>query len=157
MQNHVLNNRDRLAALVIFFGAVGFMFYAQTLPSAAKMFPEMILAGVLVCSVLMFLSTYRRAARETDGEAKPFLVNPRNLAVALTAFAGYISMVFFAGYFTATAIILVGLPYVLGYRGLRTILLSMSVFMGLIFVIFVMIFERPLPLEFFQRLEWFGG
>ena len=55
------------------------------------------------------------------------------------------------GYFTATAVYIPAIALMLGQRGAAMIGVSTALFLIMIYLVFVVTFERPLPLEFWME------
>lgn len=76
--------------------------------------------------------------------------NPRNFAVFSACLVAYIILIDTIGYFTSSALFVIGASLLLGYRRPLVVVSTAAAFVLFIYVVFVVIFERPLPLEFFQ-------
>ena len=71
------------------------------------------------------------------------------MAIAVVAIGGLIPVL---GFFTAFCLLVPGTAWVLGYRDWRVIGVATAVFVGLLYVAFALVLERPLPRELWQGL-----
>jgi len=55
------------------------------------------------------------------------------------------------GFFTSSTLFFISLTLALGYREWKKILLTISLFLGFVYFVFIGLFERPIPPEFFQN------
>jgi hypothetical protein len=147
MARHI---RERIASLVVLVLSVAGIIHIQDLPSDAAIFPRLVLGLAVFLSAAWFGTTLLRSARG-DTAPHPFFDNPRNLAVFIIAIAVYIAVIETLGYFTATAIFMVGSALLLGFRRYGFIGVATVLFIAFVYFIFIALFNRPLPIEFFQR------
>lgn len=140
--------KDRIAAVVIFlFSAAVFAYSQNTLAPSVRPFPSAIAGIMAVLAVLMFASTYIKGMPQPDD--KPFFKSPLNFVITIASIAVYFFLLSKIGYFSATFVMVIGLSLLLGYRRYGLIALTAVGFLAFVYAVFVMIFERPLPPEFF--------
>ena len=134
-------SRDGIAALVLLALSGAAWIETGTIPGEARLFPRLVLGVMGVLSVAMLVRSF---ARRTD--AGPFFLAPGALAVTLALAVVYIAAVEVIGYFAATALFVPGLALALGLR--RTLLLALTTlgFVAAVYLVFVVLFGRPLPL-----------
>lgn len=72
---------------------------------------------------------------------------PLPLAIAVAATAAYIAAVPALGFFTASVLLLVALPVALGLRRPVLVALATALFATLVWFVFTVILEKPLPRE----------
>lgn len=145
----MLVTRDRAGAVIIFLVAAAAWWFSRDLPTEARLFPQIVILLMATLSIIMFAKTLKGEPR-TDGE--PFVKRPGNLLITVVGSVGYIFLVSQIGYFTATVLFMPGLALLLGYRNPVVIAVVTIAFLLLIWVVFVVIFKRPLPTEIL-----FGG
>lgn len=87
--------------------------------------------------------------RSADAE-RPIIDEPRAFATATLAGALYIGAVPLLGFFTSSAVLTAILPAALGLRRPVMILATTVIFIAIVYVLFILVLERPLPREFFQ-------
>ncbi len=144
----MLSIKDRVAAVVIFVFSVGVFAYSQhTLAPSVRPFPSAIAGIMAMLAVLMLASTFMKGAAQPD--EKPFFTNPLNFVITIAVIAAYFYLLSTIGYFSATFLMVVGLSLLLGYRRYGLIALTAVGFLAFVYAVFVVIFERPLPPEFF--------
>ncbi|MBJ3774565.1 tripartite tricarboxylate transporter TctB family protein [Acuticoccus mangrovi] len=142
--------KDRIAAVILFAVAAGVFLYAGTLPFKSMIFPRMITAVMAIGAVMMFLRTVSIAGRTPQAADdpklhQPFFRNPLNFVITVAAMLLYLFTISQLGYFTATLLVIVLLSLALGFRDYRTLGLTTIAFLALVYVIFILIFDRPLP------------
>ena len=148
--------RDRIAAAVVLLLATAGLIHIQDMPSGAAMFPRLILGLAVFLSVCWLISTIlprRRPAGGPRDEATPhpFMENPGNLATFLMVIAAYIALIDVIGYFTSTIVFIPAAAFALGFRRVTYTAITVLLFVGFVYFIFVVLFNRPLPIEFFQQ------
>ncbi|MBI4184957.1 MAG: tripartite tricarboxylate transporter TctB family protein [Proteobacteria bacterium] len=140
--------QDRLSAIFWALLAVAIYVYSDRFPAAARLFPLLIAGAIAVCSVAMFALSFRRNSAAAG--QNPIFLHRRRFAIAFGASVGYAILMSVAGYFTATFLYVIALPAFLGYRRYRWLLATGGGFVAFVYLVFVLIFSRPLPAEFFQ-------
>lgn len=146
MQAHSL--KDRVGAVVIFVVAALGWWWSGGFPVEAQMFPRVILGLMGLLAVIMFAKSFAGMATADD---QPFIGNARNLAITVACFVGYIFLVSTIGFFTSSAIMLPAIALLLGFRNPVVIVASTAGFIAVVYFVFVEIFSRPLPAEFFAQ------
>ena len=127
---------------------------AQEFPADARMFPGILLIFLLVLTFVMVFRSFRGASQRAVGEeiAKwQFTENTRRLFAACAIFSIYLFLVEPLGFFTASVLLIFALPTVANFRNRIVILLTTAAFCLFVYTVFVLVFERPLPKEFFQQ------
>lgn len=135
-----------MGAVVIFAVAVFGWWWSSGFPAEAQMFPRMVLGLMGLLALIMFIKSFAGMATADD---RPFIGNARNLAITFASFVVYILLVSTIGFFTGSAIMLPALALLLGYRNPIVIVASTVAFIAVVWFVFVYIFSRPLPVEFF--------
>ena len=148
--------RDRTASIVVLLLTFGGFIHVSHLPSGAAMFPMMVLGLAALLSGFWLVSTFlpRKAVVTADGEppeTKPFMENPKNLGIFIALIAAYLTLIDIIGYFTSTALFIVVSALALGFRRARYLAIGVVLFVAFVYFIFVTLFNRPLPIEFFQQ------
>ena len=151
--------RDRIAGVVVLLLIIGGFVHIDHLASGAAMFPRMILGLAALLTTLWLISTFvssrkDAAGAEADGKAtetKPFMDNPRNLGVFIALIVGYLTLIDIIGYFTSTVIFMIVSALALGFRRTRYLAVGIVLFVAFVHFVFVILFNRPLPVEFFQQ------
>lgn len=150
---HLLN-KDRIGALVVLVCCTLAWSMLDTMPAEAALFPRMIISMAFVLSAIWGISSLRpraKAAASGTGEVpEGFMENPRNFAIFAACLAAYIVLIDTIGYFTSSALFVIVTSFLLGFRRPLTVVVSAAGFVLFIYLVFVVIFNRPLPVEFFQ-------
>lgn len=139
--------QDRILSVIII--VLSSLFWAESVnivTAEAKMFPRMILSAIYVLSVLLALRSFRLPP-EKRGEAIFISLFPFLLFVG--ASAAYVASIGVVGFFTATAVYMPFIAWLLGLRKIVQSVFITTVFLIAIYVVFVLIFERPMPREIF--------
>jgi hypothetical protein len=85
--------------------------------------------------------------------ARPLADAPRNLFLAAVVATGYVALVMPLGFFTASVLLMLVMPVVLGFRQPVYLVLMALVFMALVWVVFSVVLEKPLPPEFWSAMR----
>ena len=127
----------------------------QGVPAEAVAFPELVLAILtFLCAVIAIRAGLRIRTDRADEKAAEwtFFVNWKLLAVTLALLAGFVLTFETVGFFGAAAVFLVALTAALGFWRPRLIAVTYVLFLLFIYVVFIAVFDRPLPLD-----VWLGG
>lgn len=143
----VLITRDRIVCLGVLALSVFAWIEAQNYPQEARVFPQIILIGMFAMNAVILAKSFVAPAAE-DG---PFIQNPRNFAVILVGVGLYILGLGQLGFFTATALYMLVFSFLIGYRHIPQLLAVTAAFVAFLWVVFVWLFKRPLPPEFWQQ------
>ncbi|MBS4011540.1 MAG: tripartite tricarboxylate transporter TctB family protein [Roseovarius sp.] len=91
-----------------------------------------------------------RPVRATVNAARPLAEAPRNLLIATVVAAGYIALVMPLGFFTASGLVMLIMPLMLGFRQPIYLVLMALIFMALVWAVFSIVLEKPLPPDFWS-------
>ncbi len=91
-----------------------------------------------------------RAFRSTKDKERELLPQPGNLSIAAAASILYLALVVPLGFYTASVILMLGLPFVLGFRRPKYLIMMTVCFVTIVFVVFTIVLEKPLPAEFWS-------
>lgn len=142
---------ERIMAAAIFAAAMFFINLSRSFPPDSRIFPYGVLGLMAVLASVIFIrSFFRPKSKQTATAAKPFFENRLNFWAAFGAIFGYIVLLPILGYFTSSALFFISLTLILGYREWKKILLTITLFLGFVYFVFIVLFERPIPPEFFQ-------
>jgi dolichyl-phosphate-mannose--protein O-mannosyl transferase len=81
---------------------------------------------------------------------RPLVDSPRNFFIAITFGFFFLLLVTLIGFYTSSLLVLLTLPIALGFRRAVPLVLSATLFIVFLYVLFSLVLERPLPREFFQ-------
>jgi putative tricarboxylic transport membrane protein len=146
----VFQNHDRIAGILIF--ATGAFLFNDTLdfPEESAHFPRMILGLWMVLSGWMVLRSFV-VADWRNMEYEAFFIHTGRFILAVTMMALYIFAIDEIGYYTTTLIYIPVMAWLLGYRSKTVIIASTTIYLGIVLVVFDILFERELPEEFFMQ------
>ena len=148
--------RDVVSSLITGVLAVSVFYYGTTLRGDSGMFPMLIGAVMLFGSLglglkaLLLLRRRLWTAPRKQWQREDWLAL-RQILIAAVGLLLYALLVRPLGFFSATGLMLLALPYALGYRHLLGITINAAIVLIMLYLIFIGVFERPLPREFFLR------
>lgn len=132
--------RESFAALALLALVGAAWVESAAIPGEARMFPRLILGLMGVLSAIMLVQSMRRP---TVGS---FFVDFGNFATTVLIAAVYVALVEPVGYLLATTVFLPVLAMALGMRRPQLLAVTTIGFVAAVYVIFVLVFDRPLPL-----------
>lgn len=142
---------ERIMAAAIFVVALFFINLSRRFPADSRIFPFAVLGLMaLLASIIFIRSFLQPKSTQTTPTAKPFFENRLNFWTAFGAIFGYIVLLPILGYFTSSTLFFISLTLLLDYREWKKILLTITLFLGFVYFVFIVLFERPIPPEFFQ-------
>lgn len=157
-----MREHDFIAGWTLLIVAGALFYIISDAPADAAFFPVAVLAIVGVLSAVLIIRSWPRSISHVEDTpqqsdalavAKPFLINPRRFVIGITTTAGYVSAIVPLGFYTASALFVVAASILLGERRYWIVLVAASAFVALSYLIFGVLFERPLPKEFFLSLS----
>lgn len=144
----MVNVKDAVAGVALIALAVGAWHGSYGFAPEARVFPHIVAALMGGLALIMLV---RSLVTKTDAESRPFFRHFPTFAIGLGMIIAYIFLVSRIGYFSATVVFVPAFALMLGLRRPWIIVLSTIGFLIVIHLVFVTAFERPLPLEFFDR------
>lgn len=136
--------QDRAIGIVIFVLAGATILYTARLSFEAGLFPRLVATVMLIAAAGMVVRSFFAGLRE---RAPDLVINGRLLAITLVASVLYVLAVRSLGYLSSSAIFVPALAYLLGLRSHRAILVGTVLFITLMYLVFVRVFQLPLPRE----------
>ncbi|APE44450.1 hypothetical protein BOO69_14290 [Sulfitobacter alexandrii] len=91
-----------------------------------------------------------KAALRGQAMPRPLTDHTGRVIVTVTAGAIYLALVPVLGFYTASALVVVALPAALGFRKPVYLVLTAAVFVAIVWSVFSIVLEKPLPTEFWQ-------
>ena len=135
---------ERIFALATLLALLGLLPGLLALPRESASFPIAIIAVMAAMAAIMLLRSFRAA-----GDSSPFFLSLRRFLLGAVVIVAYTALLPRLGFFTTTAILGATFPALFGYRDWRVIVPAVLIFLALLWVIFIRVFQRPLPTEFF--------
>ncbi|MEM9046592.1 MAG: tripartite tricarboxylate transporter TctB family protein [Pseudomonadota bacterium] len=114
----------------------------------------------LVLGVLLALTgaiVALRALRMTSAVERILIDAPVKLYTAIAIGVIYVALVVPLGFYTASLLLMLGLPVALGFRRYIYALTVGAIFTGIVYIVFSVFLERPLPRELILSLLGSGG
>lgn len=93
-----------------------------------------------------------RAVRSDRNAARSLVEAPTQLVISAVIATIYVALVVPLGFYTASFLLMLALPVALGFRRAVYALVVALVFMALIYLVFSVLLEKPLPREAFLSL-----
>lgn len=143
--------KDRIASLVLLALAVTVFIASGEFNFKSSIFPRMIASVMGFCALLMLLRTFSfrqgvPAPVASDPNVdEPFFRNLPHFAIFFVGLVLYLLGIEYLGYFASTALLIVGMALALGFRQYLTLGLTLVLFLALVYGVFILVFERPLP------------
>lgn len=137
--------------LLVVFG----WFQISDLPTDARMFPAVLLLIIGVLSAaLLVRGIIGKAAHFLNDEAKSwrFSISSKRMLIGFAMLALYFLILPYLGFFTTSFILIISMAKGAGYNNPIPLFCSALGFCLFVYTIFVALFERPLPEEFFITL-----
>lgn len=139
--------QDRLIAVIILAVTAYFWMESVEISAAeARMFPHMILMSMGVLSLLLFIRSFRIPRKQ---RAEPVITSMPAFTLFVLTTVVYVACVAYLGYFTSSAVYVPLVAYLIGLQKHWTSLIVTTVFLGATYLVFVVLFARPLPPEIF--------
>ena len=140
------DRQDIVAGLVIMLLAIAGIYEARGLPTGVAMLPLWVLGTLFVLSCIMIVRGILNIVPAQNGsKAIPFIVAPKRLAIGIIAMALYIIGIEVIGFYVTTALFIPLSALALGFRNFKLIAITTIGFLGFVYVVFSLIFERVLP------------
>ncbi|MEM9740792.1 MAG: tripartite tricarboxylate transporter TctB family protein [Pseudomonadota bacterium] len=137
--------RQQDIALGAIFMALGLAAaYGATAYSGASGNYPMVLGLLLTLTGLIVVL---RAIRSQTHAERVLIDAPAKLYTAIAVGVAYVALVVPLGFYTASFLLMLVLPLALGFRRLLYALVVGAVFTGLVYLVFSVLLERPLPRE----------
>ncbi|MEM8959068.1 MAG: tripartite tricarboxylate transporter TctB family protein [Pseudomonadota bacterium] len=149
-----MDRRQDIVTGLIFMGlGIGAAWMAASYSGASGLYP-MVLSVILTgLGALVALQAVRAGA----SSERTLVDAPAHWVTAVAAAAVYTALIVPLGFYTASFLLMLALPMALGFRRARYALSVAVIFMGLIFLVFTVLLEKPLPRELLPALVGAGG
>ena len=101
----------------------------------------MALLGVIVAG---------KAFRAANSNKRELIQAPIKFTIAIGACVVYLALLVPLGFYTASVLLMLVLPYLLGFRNPVYLALVTMGFVAIVFIVFTVVLEKPLPTEFWS-------
>ncbi len=143
---------ERVFLLGLMAGSAALFAETFRYPIESRVYPAVLLITLFGFSAAVLLRGLRRPG---ESAAAPFFTHAPRFALALGLLAGYTLVLESVGYYTTSAAMIVALPVLLGYRAWRVILPAAAIYLGFVWTMFNLVFQREMAREFF--MPWILG
>ena len=140
---------EQMMALGLMAAAVFLLFYSQSFPLESRIFPTIVLGLMTFLAAVVLVRSYLRPEKDPLKD-KPFFIHRNRFIAAFVCILAYIAALPVLGYFTSSAIFFIFVTVLLGYRNWKMLFPTMIIFLAFVYAVFVALFDRPIPPEFFQ-------
>ena len=142
---------ERLMASGIFAAAIYLIYLSMDFPWGSRVFPLAILGLMAVLSAVVFIRTlYSDKYKDETATSAKFFRHPVRFLLSVGVILSYVVLLPILGYFTTSVLFFLAMTAILGYRNYKNIALTIVTFLAFVYAVFVVLFERPIPPEFFQ-------
>lgn len=98
-----------------------------------------------------------RAVRKGSIEERRLVEAPSKMITAVIVAVIYVALIVPLGFYTSSVLLMLSLPIALGFRQWLYTLIVALVFILVVFLVFSVLLEKPLPREAIAPLFGFGG
>lgn len=128
--------------------------YGATAYDGASGTYPMVLGILLTLTGLIVVG---RALRSNKQVERVLMNAPTKLFTAIAIGATYVALVVPLGFYSASFLLMIALPWALGFRRPAYALVVGTVFISLVYLVFSVLLERPLPRELMFSVFGAGG
>lgn len=98
-----------------------------------------------------------KAVRSARNNPRPLVVAPAQMIIATVVAVIYVAAVVPFGFYSASFLVMLAMPLALGFRRIVYALVVAAVFITLVYLVFTVLLEKPLPREALLSLLTVGG
>lgn len=98
-----------------------------------------------------------KAVRARTDQTRPLIDAPSKMITAAVVATVYVAVVVPFGFYTASFLLMLAMPLALGFRQIVYALIVAAVFMTVVYLVFSVLLEKPLPREAILSLLAAGG
>lgn len=91
-----------------------------------------------------------KAALRGRSVPRPLTENTGRALLTVGLSVGYLALVPLLGFYTASALVVLAIPLSLGFRQPLFLVVVTAVFVAIVWAVFSLVLEKPLPAEFWQ-------
>jgi len=149
-----MEQRQDIAVGLIFIGlGIAAAWMATSYSGAGGTYPMVL--GILLTLLGGIVAV--RALRAGSTATRVLIEGPVKMITAVGAGVIYVALVVPLGFYTSSTLLMLALPFALGFRqGLYALIVTI-IFMAAVFLVFSILLEKPLPREALAPLFGFGG
>ncbi|MEP2783854.1 MAG: tripartite tricarboxylate transporter TctB family protein [Pseudoruegeria sp.] len=145
--------QDIVLGLIFVVLGIAAAWIATSYNGAGGIYP-MVLGAILT---LLGGTVTLKAVRAGSTEARILINAPSKMITAVTIAIIYVALVLPLGFYSSSFLLMLALPIALGFRQGVYALIVAAVFMLIVYLVFSVLLEKPLPREALAPLLGFGG
>lgn len=145
--------QDILLGLLFLVLGLAVVWQASSYSGASGTYPLVLGLAIAVVGALISL----RATLARHSVSRELVQQPLHFALACVACIAYVALVVPLGFYTASALLMLFLPLVLGFRKPLYLILLAAGFIALVYIVFSIVLEKPLPAEIWSVTRLQGG
>lgn len=138
--------QDTVLGLLFIGLGLAVVVLARPYSGATGLYPTVLGSIMALLGFMIAVRAMRSATRNT----REIVSHPINFTITMTAAAVYLALVVPLGFYTASVLLMLVLPFLLGFRRPRYSVLMTLGFVSLVFLVFSVVLEKPLPAEFWS-------
>jgi hypothetical protein len=148
-----------ISSTVIFAFALAAFFLAGDYGGGAGIFPQGLAVIMMIASLVIFLRAVFWPGSIPAGIQKMGRMEFQNTAIVVVCTIIYIALIVPLGFATSSILFIAANSCALGYKNHLVVWASAVIFVGIIYFLFVFVFNTPLPREAVVRVfsGSFGG
>lgn len=136
---------DIAGAVLLLAGTAVAWAASSGFPGEARVFPQLVMGMLAIAGAVWFAKAVRRSVG-THADAAPREGGRLRLVAIIALTLAYILAIIAIGYFVPTMIYIPAVAAILGSRAWHWIVLAAVLYCVSIYVVFVLLFARPVPL-----------
>ncbi|EEB82654.1 tripartite tricarboxylate transporter TctB family protein [Roseobacter sp. GAI101] len=149
-----MEKRQDIVLGLIFVGIGIFAAWTATNYKGASGTYPMVLGLVLT---LLGATVAIKALRKPINQPRTLIDAPAKLVIAMLVATIYVALVIPLGFYTASFLLVLAMPLALGFRRVAYAMTVAVVFMSLVYLVFSVLLEKPLPRELILSVISVGG
>ena len=126
---------------------------ATNYKGASGMYPTVL--GLVL--TLLGATVAIRGLRQPNDQPRSLIDAPAKLVTAVVVATIYVALVMPLGFYTASFLLVLAMPLALGFRRVVYALTVAAVFISLVYLVFSILLEKPLPRELILSFIAVGG
>ncbi len=122
------------------------------LPTNAKMFPNIIIGTMFISLLILLVRSAFGVSERIQGSTIAgwkFFVHYKRFFLSVFLFSLCLFVIEKVGFFITSTLLIFSMAFLVGYRKYVSLIAATIGFLVLVYIVFVLVFERPLPKEFF--------
>ncbi|OLO25226.1 hypothetical protein BTR23_25240 [Alkalihalophilus pseudofirmus] len=148
MISKILNiNGQLIFSFILLFLVISMVLMTGNYVGGAKLFPQIVGVAVgflIVVDITRQILISRKMKKTTTNEAETKTINIK-LIIILCALPIYYFLIKFLGYLLASAVVVLVVPFLLGMRNIKLVLITSTIIWLLVYLLFSVLLNVPFP------------